>query len=216
MEPDGNGSTELVGTQLKPLPDDLGLVIGDALQALRSSLDNLAFALAISNNTNMTPKEEEGVSFPIFDVPASTGHKSVDHMGSVVIGKVIGLCPDPAISPIQDHPLWILNKMNNRDKHRTITVAALAVANYSMNLSGTISGPGFIGPGGPQRTKDAGDKVVFARFGPGSQVQIDTRAVLQIVFDQGVEAADREVISTLGWFHDHIRDTVFQALEPHL
>ncbi|MCA1697336.1 MAG: hypothetical protein LC749_22925, partial [Actinobacteria bacterium] len=42
MEPDGKGGTEVVGTQLKALPDELGLVIGDAFQAMRSSLDNLA------------------------------------------------------------------------------------------------------------------------------------------------------------------------------
>jgi len=216
IEPDGNGGSRIVGKQLKPLPGDLGLVIGDALQAMRSSLDNLAFALAAKSSPSMTAKEEEDVSFPINDMPAPIGHRSIKHMGSIIGGEVVGFCPDPAVSPIQEHPLWILNKMNNRDKHRAITVAAFAVAHYSMSLSGTMSGPGFIGPGGPQHTKDVGDAVVFASFGPGSQIQTNLSASLQIVFDQGVEASNREVSSTLRWFHDHIRDVVFQGLEQHL
>lgn len=73
-----------------------------------------------------------------------------------------------------------------------------------------------IGIGGPKRTEKVGDKVLFSTFGPGSQVQMNMNTTLQIVFDQGLEVADREVGSTLRWFHDHIRDTVFQALEPHL
>jgi hypothetical protein len=39
---------------------------------------------------------------------------------------------------------------------------------------------------------------------------------LRIQFDKGIEIQGRELIPTLRWFHDHIRDTVFQRLEPHL
>jgi hypothetical protein len=216
MQPDSDGGAKLVGEQLNDLPDSLGLVIGDALQALRSALDNLAFALALMNNPAMTAEEQQDVSFPIFDRPASVGHKSIKQMDGVVQGKVLGLCPDPARSPVADDPLWLLNKANNRDKHRAITVAALSVANHSITLSGTMSGPGFVGPGGPQRTRNKGDQVVFARFGPGSQVQTQVSATLVVAFDEGSEVADRPVPETLRWFHGHIRDVVFKALEPHL
>jgi hypothetical protein len=53
-------------------------------------------------------------------------------------------------------------------------------------------------------------------FGPGSEVQVKIGAVLRIVFDQAIEVGDREVGSTLRWFHDDIRDSMFQRLEPHL
>jgi hypothetical protein len=217
VETDRDGGIELAGTQLKPLPNDLGLIIGDAFQAMRSSLDNLAYALAIKNNPNMTPKEEEGVMFPISDTPALAGDKRVNQMGSVVAGHVIGLCPDPTVGPVDEHPLWLLNKANNRDKHRAVTVSVASIANYNMHItSAVLQGGGFIGPGGPQITKQPGDKVVFMKGGPGSQFDANVSASLQIIFDEGGEVANRGVIETLRWFHDHIRDSVFKALEPHL
>lgn len=217
VQPDVDGGVEVAGTQLKPLPAELGLIIGDALQAMRSSLDNLAYALVMKNNPDLTPREEEGISFPVFNKPAMVGHKSVNQMGRIIAVHVIGLCPDPAISPVNEHPLWLLNKANNRDKHRAVTVAVASIGHYSMQITNAvIQGDGFIGAGGPQRTKHPGDKVVFAKGGPGSHFDANVSASLQIVFDEGGEIANREVTATLRWFHDHIRDAVFQALEPYL
>ena len=88
VEANDEGHIEVFGEQLKPIPDQLELVIGDALQAMRSSLDNLAFALAFKKTPTMTAKEEGGVSFPIFDEPASIADRSVKLMDGVVIGKV--------------------------------------------------------------------------------------------------------------------------------
>lgn len=217
VETNSEGHIEVFGQQLKPLPDDLELIVGDALQAMRSSLDNLAFALAIKNTPAMTAKEEAEVSFPIFDTPPTAQSRSVVHMDKSAIAEVIRLCPNSAVGPINDHPLWLLNKANNRDKHRTITVAAIAADNVSQHIhTAIINGPAQIGIGGSKRTKYVGDRVLFSTFGPGSQVHLDVRAALQVVFDEGVEVADREVCGTLRSIHDHIRDTVFKSLEAYL
>jgi len=183
---------------------------------MRSSLDNLAFALACKNTPNITADQERDVSYPIYDDIPSPTARSIRHMSVPVQTAVIGLCAYPAVGPKEEDPLWLLNEANNRDKHRTITVAVADVSNYGMSVNGTISGPSQVGIGGPKRTANVGDRNVFSRFGPGSQVQVNGGATLQIVFDQGAEIADREVISTLRWFHDHIRDTVFQCLESYL
>ena len=59
--------------QLEPLPDDLSVIIGEAFQCLRNSLDNLAFALAIKHKGGyLTEEEEESVAFPI---PKKKGNK---------------------------------------------------------------------------------------------------------------------------------------------
>ena len=39
---------------LNPLPADLPVIVGDALQCLRHSLDNLAFSLALANKRTLT------------------------------------------------------------------------------------------------------------------------------------------------------------------
>ena len=216
MESDGKGGSELVGTQLKALPEILGLVIGDALQAMRSSLDNLAFSLACKNKPNLTADEEEDVSFPIYDDPPAPTSRSIRHMAPTAQFGLIALCGYPATHPKEDDALWLLNKTNNRDKHRAITVAVADLTNWGMNLSGNINGPSQIGIGGPKRTAKVGDRNVLSTFGPGSQVQINVSATLQIVFGEGLEVADREVTSALRWFHDHVRDTIFKGMEQHL
>lgn len=211
-----DGGVEIVGRLLKPVPNDLGLVVGDALYALRSALDNLAFSLACRNNPGMTADEQQDVAFPIGNVPPALGDKRIKNMSQIAQGHVIGLCPDPAVGPLNEHPLWLLNKANNRDKHRVVTVAVAAVTNYSMNFSGVLTGGGSVGPGAPQVTAQPGDKVVFASGGPGSQIQTKMSASLQIVFGQNTEVENRPVGDTLRWFHDHIRDAVFQTLEQDL
>jgi hypothetical protein len=217
VKPDGQGRLELVGEQVKPLPDVLGLVIGDALESMRSSLDNLAFALACKNSRALTADEQEDVSFPIHNQPPVATHRSITHMSPAAQAAIISLCGYPAMRAKEQDALWLLNKTNNRDKHRAITVAAADVSKYSLYFAtATIVGPAQIGIGGPKRTTKVGDRNVFAKFGVGSQLQGNVGTTLQIVFGEGLEVADREVWSTLRWFHDHIRDTVFQALEPLL
>jgi hypothetical protein len=217
VESDGQGGSQIAGTLLKAPPDELGLIIGDVLEEMRSSLDNLAFALALKNKTTLTANEEEDVSFPIFGSPPPVGHRRIKHMDSAVQTKIIGLSPDPAVGPIDQNPLWLLDKTNNRDKHRVITVAVADLSQFAMtDFTGTINGPSEIGIGGPKRMSNVGDKVLFATFGPGSQIQTKLHAAGRIVFDQGIEVSDREVVPTLRWFHDYIRDAVFQTLEPHL
>lgn len=217
VETDADGSVEVVGRQLKALPTDLGLVVGDALQALRSSLDNLAYALTLKNTPGLTGKQEKNISFPISDTPPTMGDERIKYMSDAARTILIGLSPDKRVSPLNENPLWLLNKANNRDKHRVVTVAAAAVTNYSLNFTGVMmQGPGFIGPGGPQLTLQPGDGVVFARGGPGTQMNANASVTLQIVFGQGLEVENRPVADTLRWFHHHIRDVVFQALEPHL
>jgi hypothetical protein len=185
---------------------------------MRSSLDNLAFALARRNKPNMTPDEERDVSYPIYDTPPSAStNRSIRHMSAAAQAAIIGLCAYPTAGPKEKDPLWLLDKTNNRDKHRAIIVAALDVSNYGMfGVKMTLNAGDRIVIGGPKRTANVGDRNVFSTFGPGSEVQMKIGATLQIVFDQGIEVADREVTATLRWFHDHIRDTVFQRLEPHL
>ncbi len=217
VKPDGHGALELVGELLKPMPDSLGLVIGDALEAMRSSLDNLAFALARKNKPSMTAEEQRHVSYPIYEAPPTSASKSIRHLAPAARTDIIGLCGYPAVHAKEDDPLWLLNETNNWDKHRAITVAALDASNYRWEIGrATLVSPTKLGIGGPHRVKNVGDRNVFATFGVGSQMQAQIGHALQIVFDESLPVRDREVCGTLRWMHDHIRDTVFKALEPHL
>ena len=78
---------------LKPLPDDLSVIIGDALQCLRHSLDNLAFSLALANNRTLTAKQEEEISFPIYDHHVTERTKVIQLMSQSVKDDISSLRP---------------------------------------------------------------------------------------------------------------------------
>ncbi len=116
---------------VEPLPNDLSVVIGDALQCLRNSLDNLAFALGKAENPTMSEKDERSISFPLFDSPNEGTDLRITQMNSVVQGVVRSLVPDPARLGLVDDPLWLLNKAAIYDKHREVTTMAVMVPNVT-------------------------------------------------------------------------------------
>jgi hypothetical protein len=128
---------------------------------------------------------------------------------------VCALSPDPARNPVDHHPLWLLNKMSNRDKHREIPLALFAAGDVAIAIRES-DGSDYFRSLGSERLELGADAVPLVEYSRSPGVTTEIRATLQIVFDQGVETADREVAPTLRWFHKHITDTVFQRLEPHL
>jgi hypothetical protein len=216
-QPNGNGGFTLFAQMLKPLPDDLSLVVGDALHCLRDSLDHIIFALSRKNPAIKTPDDEKAPQFPIFDNAVKPDNPGLRFLLDwLTSAEVCALAPDPARQPNAQHPLWLLDKMNNRDKHREIAFKPLAKPNVGIVISGGQIGQiDYMRGFGDQPMTLGGGPVRLLEF-VGSQLQGQIRPTAPIVFDKGVEVEDREVISTLRWFHDHIRDTVFPRLEPFL
>ncbi len=105
---------------LNPLPADLPVIVGDALQCLRHSLDNLAFSLALANKRTLTAKQEEEVLFPIHDHRVTERTRGIQLMSKSVKDDLSSLAPDPARLVLDQHPLWLLDKAVNWDRHRAI------------------------------------------------------------------------------------------------
>jgi len=198
---------------LKPLPDDLSVVIGDALQNLRNSLDNLAYSLGRQNHETLTSDEEQHISFPIYDGAVPENANPIRLMPQPIRDEIRALAPDPARRPLDRDPLWLLNKTANRDKHRHILVVASACAVPSI-----IVGPMRTDLLPDYRPMEFGADPV--RLGttanPDSPVPIRVCIRLQIQFAGSIEVQGWGLFATLWGFHDYIRDTVFKALEPHL
>jgi hypothetical protein len=105
------------------------IIAGEALHALRSILDHLIWHLIEINGGTPTP----GVSgFPICDTLKSYNTektRKVDGSGKFVLGIIDRALPYKAGNTY----LWVLNKLNNIDKHRLLI--ALAVSNVMGGLS---------------------------------------------------------------------------------
>jgi hypothetical protein len=213
-EPQGGIGFTLYAELLKPLPDVLPLVVGDALHNLRDSLDHVIFTLSQKNPAMATPKDEESPQFPIHDIATDIHDRSIKFLGWQASAEVCDLAPDPARRPNLQHPLWLLHALNNREKHREVAfkpnanagINRLAIGNARIDSLETFGGQSLELGAAPARL------LAFT----GSQLQAQIGHSVNVVFDKGVEVADQDVIFTLQSFHNHIRDVVFQQLEQFL
>ena len=113
---------------LPKAPATLSTISGDALHNLRSSLDHLAHQLVLVAGKKPTLR----TSFPIFE--SATKYKAKSP------GKVEGMRKDAidaidAIKPYKggNDTLWLLNKLNNIDKHRLLI--AVGYSNYFRSIT---------------------------------------------------------------------------------
>jgi hypothetical protein len=100
-------------------PLELGAVIGDFLFNLRSALDSLVCGVVRKQNPTQSCDKNQ---FPIFDVPKSYKDVRPKHLADIPedTRKLFDELqpfhrPDPHLDP-----LWILNRLCNIDKHRSI------------------------------------------------------------------------------------------------
>lgn len=112
----------VVGIKIKDIPEKFALVVGDFLYCLRSSLDQLVFALAQTKTDY--PK---GTQFPIFDNPLDptnekriAGYTRGVPADAVAIIKELQPYTGPNTAAIKGHLLWRLNALCIIDKHRRI------------------------------------------------------------------------------------------------
>lgn len=109
-----------------------GTMLGDAIHNLRSALDHLAFALADLDSPNRG--EDRITQFPItrtleqFEATPRLRFLSDHHRAMVKREQPWVVSPPPHVA---DHPLSILEELDNADKHRVIHVVALGFDFYS-------------------------------------------------------------------------------------
>lgn len=192
--------------------------IGECLYGFRSALDHLAFELAEKFTTPMRPAVEEGSEFPIFGTrPPNVGE---------ITKKIGGVHPDAQaiIKALQPHnrgdpaylrdPLWILDKLGNIDKHRSLHLIVPAKRGIEIKVT-----KGSIGPttyaSGPVH-----DGAEVLRFVPIPDVDghMDVQFKLSyfVSFSEGPPAFGEPVIATLVAIAQRIGNDVFSPLATFL
>ncbi len=107
----------------KPAPEEIALTVGDFVNCLRASLDQLAWNLVnlFPETTPTSDKIANKVVFPICGTDDAYRQKRA--LFHHTIHKVFdSLQPDDRANAIHTHHLWQLDKLWNLDKHRTIPV----------------------------------------------------------------------------------------------
>jgi hypothetical protein len=195
------------------------LDIGDCLYGFRSSLDHLAFELAEHHTGTPLPTDiAKNSEFPIYGLTAPDPHLITKKIGAI----------DPAaqaiIEALQPHhrgnpafekdPLWILDRLCNLDKHRTLHVVVPAKKGISLNLiSGAIGNVQY--SSGPV---DHGAEVIRFSLTPDAEGNMEMQLKLPyfVSFSEDSPAFGEPVIRTLGEITTRIVVDVFGPLAAFL
>jgi hypothetical protein len=121
----------------KITPDAIGMLVGEFAFAIRSSLDHLAWQLALLT----TDKPRRQTAFPVesqMPLPTNKGYrdKVADILPKALV-TIDSFQPYHSGSRFKEHPLWQLNRLCNIDKHQVVAVGHIP---YSVHVHGTVSG----------------------------------------------------------------------------
>jgi hypothetical protein len=116
------GATRRRGVHLyrvdaEPVPDRIAILAGDVLKDLRSSLDYVAWQLALARSDTPPPT----TAFPIFIDEKRYQRDKLRFVGGIdpsIYPEFDAVQPYHAGDDAANHPLWVLHRMANDDKHK--------------------------------------------------------------------------------------------------
>ena len=213
-------------SQVDGVPTEILLILGDAIQNLRTALDHLAQQLYLVGTGSSDLATD--TSFPIADtvsIHQSLLRKSVKGMRREAVDAICALEP---YKDAKGHQFWVLHKLNNIDKHR----ALVAVESYfgAYNASAHLLGgddlpawlqgielielpPLFIKPADNLCPLKVGDELLIgapdAKFNPKIEFSLGVALHEPDVIEPGPML---EIVQRLA---DVVSDTV-KAFKPYL
>lgn len=204
-------------------PDvEISVLVGEIAHNLRSALNYVAWACVdVSKKARRTKGSGSGrppkvqVQFPICKSPAAfissaASYKGVSKQRTLILESLQPYSPPYDGRNYHKHPLWILQEINNRDKHRLILVQQATVSNtvlgyepgkYVRILKGTkarLEDGQVLGPDEPVPDDPA-------------QPYRQTASFVDVVFAKGTKVAEGlSVSNTLREIHWYIEEQVME------
>ncbi|EID77416.1 hypothetical protein W59_23740 [Rhodococcus opacus RKJ300 = JCM 13270] len=224
----GNGQLDVVVSGVRPIPPLASMLFSEAINHLRAAVDNTLFHLVESARDEMVPeKQAREIAMPIHEDPEKfTNWQSQKHSkGLVELGRgtalgdrieslqpyadttARGATLSPLLARLMDvpaeyaHPLVLLQKYSNTDKHRTIrTAGARSIVQRSDEPFSTSDRT--------MRPITVGDVLASTRRGNLVEISCHTAILVQRPdSDTWVSPA-----SELDQIHRHIADIVLPTL----
>jgi len=194
LERDGLDHVFLWDDYVEP-PDDFGLIAGDAIHNLRSSLDHmaveLAWAGAKAHRVTMTAKEVQGIQFPIVlseeDFKTQIGRGRLKYVQPAAQAFIESTQPyrmTPKMPAFSN--LSLLGELDNADKHRLSTTAGLAPRIIKINWPVAVNETPFRNPENwvpPERGVEIG-RFIFATPQREEDVPVDFRCGFTLLIGQ--------------------------------
>lgn len=138
-----NGTFRYYMSASHPLPETLQEHVGDCVEKLRSSLDQIIFELSVRANGGLSEQEERSTKFPIMSKApqkvTKTTWQGIDLIPERARRQVQMLQPYVTHSELpQRAPLAILTTLAERSKHRTELTAATVAEPTVTSIGGSV------------------------------------------------------------------------------
>lgn len=197
-------------------PDAFGLIAGDAIHNLRSSLDHLAVALAKAGADKqgvvMTPKELARVQFPVVISESEfvKQSKRLLHVDPAAIALIktqqpyIRLPNNPKISF-----LYLVSDLDNADKHRLITTAALVPIMTKIDWLASVKNTQPEYPTGNVSYKVGAELCRFRFATPQSEMDMPVEFAWGVALWLGVRWSNADITKVLRDYISDIRYITF-------
>ena len=201
---------EVVHCRVEPDLAGYGLVIGDVASNLRSCLNYLAYDLTVLETQANPPPRDRNIQFPIVSDGKEWENSRkglIPNVGGKVSDAIQSVQPykrghaDPSTdpdAPVESHPLWWLNELNNADKHRLIPVTTALQGGarhniYSQDIEvDAVSSPGPLtfGPGDGRTLIPLEEGAVLSRWnirvtGPNPKVHMEGKTFSHVCLSCG-------------------------------
>ena len=196
--------------------DEWTFLIGDTLHNMRVALDYLTFKIV-----NPDPSDERLVratQFPIAKAKSDWANLQRSRIGTLspsIQAVFESLQPYHALNSPRLEPLAVLNALENVHKHR-----------FLLDAYPSVTSLGFVGdrhkvginytnvPFGP--VEDGKELWRYTFVDPAEKWDLQFRIRTHVCFDRNGPAQGQMVVTALREIRDHIKHTVFPALEPYI
>ena len=209
----------------------MAIVCGDVVHNLRSAYDHLAVAIAPRSRRwqagfpieleDIWEKDEGGVYIVADDNRRASYLSRTTGMPKDALTIIDELQPYNARTDPKHHPLAIISRLDNADKHRELLVVAVGLGDvrtetyfrgrrFEQALPEHPKGRGFAQDG----TQIAGFLVTLDPPPDESEVQVKVYGTPVVALDIGLEDGYAEAVETLANAIELTRSETFAALEP--
>jgi hypothetical protein len=201
-------------------PDDFGLIAGDAIHNLRSSLDHLALALAIAGastkGVSMTQKKVARIQFPVVASPSEFAEQLRRGRLEYVEPAVQAFIEDS--QPYRMTPkapkannLFVLSALDNADKHRVLTTAGLASSIMKIDWPPALEQTPLQNPQPPVSYKDGAEICRFVFPTPQREVDVPVEFVWGFTLLIGATWHTHDIRNIITNYISTVRWIVFTA-----
>lgn len=200
--PGGRGIVVSDQTTTPEIDPRLNTIIGELLHNLRSALDHLAWQLVL--NAKGTPTDD--TKFPI-EAPTTNpqGKQGTPGVAGDVSPKAKALIrsaqPYQWGARYREHPLWLLHKLWNIDKHRHV-LAEGSFGSYVFPLGA----PTFRFTSKLDTATPHSAKLLLVPDDPS--VNVDAQATVEVAIHEPREGIEPPLLGTLEGMHKAVKDLI--------